>query len=64
MFLATENMPIHPLMKAIFASIAGDVKLELFLLNMSRDFDEQISQITTRIDCIEAEIKAIKERFC
>jgi hypothetical protein len=64
MFLAAEQMPIHPLMKTIFRSIAGDVKLELFLLNMRSDFDQQINQIIKRIDGIENEIKIIKERLC
>ena len=64
MFLAAEKMPIHPLIKAIFTSMADDAKIELFLLNLRRDFEEQINQIIKRIDGIENEIKTIKERFC
>jgi hypothetical protein len=64
MFLAAEKMPIRPLMKAIFTSMPGDLKLEPFLLNLRRDFDEQINQIIRRIDGIENEIKKIKERLC
>ncbi len=44
-FLAADKMPINPLIKAIFTSTADDVKIELFLLNLRRDFDEQINQI-------------------
>jgi hypothetical protein len=51
-------------MKAIFTSMPGDLKLEPFLLNLRRDFDEQINQIIRRIDGIENEIKKIKERLC
>jgi hypothetical protein len=64
MFLVAEKMPIHPLMKAIFISMADDVKLEVLLFDLRRDFAEQINQITTRNDGIEKEIKAVKERFC
>jgi hypothetical protein len=54
-------MPIHPLMKVLFSSMAGDVKLELLLFKLRQDFEEQISRIITRIDSIEDEIKTMKE---
>ena len=54
-------MPIHPLMKFIFSSMASDVKLEVLLFKLRHDFDEQISQIITRIESIEDEIKTMKE---
>jgi hypothetical protein len=62
-FLAAEKMPIHPLMKVIFSSMAGDVKLELLLFKLRQDFEEQISRIITRIDSIEEEIKTMKENL-
>ena len=60
-FLAAEKMPIHPLMKVIFSSMAGDVKFDFLLFKVRRDFEEQISRIVTRIDNIEEEIKTMKE---
>jgi hypothetical protein len=39
-FLAAEKMPIHPLMKVIFSSMAGDVKLDLLLFKLRQDFEE------------------------
>ena len=60
-FLAAEKMPIHPLMKVIFSSMASDVKLEVLLFKLRQDFEEQISRIITRIDSIEDEIKTMKE---
>ena len=62
-FLAAENMPIHPLMKVIFSSMAGDVKLEVLLFKLRQDFEEQISRIITRIDSIEDEMKTMKENL-
>jgi hypothetical protein len=32
-FLKAEKMPINPLMKVIFSSMAVDVKLEVYFLN-------------------------------
>ena len=62
-FLAAEKMPIHPLMKVIFSSIAGDVKLEVLLFKVRKDFEEQISRIITRIDRMEDEMKTMKENL-
>ena len=56
-FLAAEKMPIHPLMKVIFSSMASDVKLEVLLFKVTKDFEEQVSRIITRIDTMEDEIK-------
>ena len=57
-------MPIHPLMKVIFnISMGRDVKLELLLFKVRKDFDEQISQIVTRIDRMEDEMKTMKEHL-
>ena len=62
-FLAAEKMPIHPLMKVIFRSMASDVKLVLLLFKLRQDFEEQISRIITMIDSIEDEIKTMKENL-
>jgi hypothetical protein len=62
-FLAAEKMPIHPLMKVIFSSMAVDAKLEVLLFKLREDFEEQISQIITRIESIEDEIKTMKENL-
>jgi hypothetical protein len=60
-FLAAEKMPIHPLMKVIFSSMASDVKLEVLLFKVRKDFEEQISRIITRIDSMGDEMKTMKE---
>ena len=50
-------------MKVIFNSMASDVKLELLLFKVRKDFDEQISRIITRIDKMEDEMKTMKEHL-
>jgi hypothetical protein len=60
-FLAADKMPIHPLMKVIFSSMASDVKLDVLLFKVRKDFEEQVSRIITRIDSMEDEIKTMKE---
>jgi hypothetical protein len=57
MFLAAEKMPIHPRMRAIFTSMADNAKLELLVLNLKRDFDEQINQIVIRINGMGTKLK-------
>src|SRR5206468_12894837 len=60
-FLAAEKMPIHPLMKVIFSGMASDVKLDVLLFKVRKDFEEQVSRIITRIDSMEDEMKTMKE---
>jgi hypothetical protein len=60
-FLAAEKMPIHPLMKVIFSSMASEVKLDVLLFKVRKDFEEQVSQIVTRMDSMEDEMKTMKE---
>jgi hypothetical protein len=60
-FLAAEKMPIHPLMKVIFSSMASEVKLDVLLFKVRKDFEEQVSQIITRMDSMEGEMKTMKE---
>ncbi|HET7391789.1 MAG TPA: hypothetical protein VFJ51_13285 [Nitrososphaeraceae archaeon] len=43
--------------------MAGDVKLELLLFKVRKDFEEQISRIITRIDSMEDEMKTMKENL-
>jgi hypothetical protein len=62
-FLAAEKMPIDPLMKVIFRSMAYDVKLEVLLFKMRKDYEEQISRIIARIDRMEDEMKTMKENL-
>jgi hypothetical protein len=62
-FLAAEKMPIYPLMKVIFSSMAGDVRLEVLLFKVRKDFEEQISRVITRINSIEDEMKTMKENL-
>ena len=44
-------------MIVIFSSMAGDVRLEVLLFKVRKDFEEQISRIITRIDSTEDEMK-------
>jgi hypothetical protein len=57
-------MPFSPLMNVIFRDMAGDVKLEVLLFKLRKDFEEQKSQIIiSRTDKMEDEIKTIKEKL-
>jgi hypothetical protein len=60
-FLVAEKMPIHPLMKVIFSSMASYVRLDVLLFKVRKDFEEQVSRIITRIDSMEDEMKTMKE---
>ena len=62
-FLAAEKMPIDPLMKVIFSSMASNVKLDVLLFKVRKDFEEQISRIITRIDNMEDETNTMKENL-
>ncbi|HEY6884331.1 MAG TPA: hypothetical protein VI278_09870 [Nitrososphaeraceae archaeon] len=43
--------------------MARDVRLEVLLFKVRKDFEEQISRIITRIDSMEDEMKTMKENL-
>lgn len=61
--LAAEKMPVHPLMKVIFRDMADHTELETSFLKMRKDFNKQLSQIITKVNNIEDEIKTIREKL-
>ena len=62
-YTAAEKMPIDPLTSVLFSSMKSDVMLELQLFKTRKDFDEQVSQIITRLDNMENDIKTIKDKL-
>jgi hypothetical protein len=43
--------------------MASNVKLEVLIFKIRKDFDEQISQIIARINSMDDEIKTKKEKL-
>ena len=56
-------MPTDSITRVLFDSMKGDVINEIALFQLRKDFEEQTSQIITRLDDIEREIKTIKKRL-
>ena len=62
-YTTAEKMPVDPITKVLFSSMKSDVILEVAIFKLRKDFDEQISQIISRLDSVENGIKMIKERL-
>jgi uncharacterized protein (UPF0335 family) len=62
-YTEAEKMPIDPVTKVLFSSMKSDVVLEIALFKLRKDFDEQASQIISRIDNMENDIKTIKKKL-
>ena len=62
-YTEAEKMPIDPVTKVLFSSMKIDVVLEIALFKLRKDFDEQASQIISRIDNMENDIKTIKKKL-
>jgi hypothetical protein len=60
-FLAADKMPIHPLMKVIFSSMASDVKLDVLLFKVRKDFEEQEDEIKTMKENQNANLRSVRE---
>ena len=47
----------------MFGYVEGDILRDIALLWTKCQFDEQISQIITRLDNLENEVKSLKEKL-
>jgi hypothetical protein len=62
-YTEAEKMPIDDLTRVLFSGMKSDVVLEIALFKLRKDFDEQASQIITRLDNMENDIRTIKDKL-
>jgi hypothetical protein len=62
-YAAAEEMSNDLPIKILLSSLKSDIVLEVALFKTRKDFDEQVSQIITRLDNIENDITTIKDKL-
>jgi hypothetical protein len=63
LYTEAEKYPLSETTKVLFSSMKGDVVLQVLLFKIKKDFEEQTSQIVTRLDTLENDVKDIKKKL-
>lgn len=63
LYTEAQKLPISSIAMLYFNSARSTVLTEAMVAAARKDFDEQTSQIISRLDSIENEIKIIKEKL-
>ncbi len=62
-YSAAGSVPTDPVTRVLVDSMEGDAVNQLALFQIRKDFDEQTSQIITRLDNMENEIRTIRDKL-
>jgi hypothetical protein len=55
-------MPVDRLTKVYFSLVKSDITRDVALFKLRKDFDQQVSEIISRLDNIDNDIKSLKDK--
>jgi hypothetical protein len=63
LYTEASKMPIDRTTKVYFSLVASDITRDVALFKLRKDFDDQISQIISRLDDIDSDIRTMKDKL-
>ncbi|HEU4443594.1 MAG TPA: hypothetical protein VFR94_02855 [Nitrososphaeraceae archaeon] len=57
------KMPIDRITKINFSLVKSDILRDVAIFKLRKDFDQQISQVISRLDGIDDDIKTLKDKL-
>ena len=58
-----SKMPVDPLTKVYFSLVKSDITRDVVLFKLRKDFDQQVSEIISRLDNMDNDIKSLKDKL-
>lgn len=58
-----SKLPVDRITQVYFSLVKSDITRDVALFKLRKDFDQQVSEIISRLDNIDSNIKSLKERL-
>jgi hypothetical protein len=63
LYETASKMPVDRLTKVFFSLVKSDITRDVVLFKLRKDFDQQVSEIISRLDNMDNDIKSLKDKL-